>query len=200
MISQTPDQHKIIDAAFKRFTKFGPENTTMAQIAKDLGYSRTFLYYYFPDKESIYKGALIRRTDKYFDAVEKEVKKPLSGYKRLENVLKVKVGCTKDFQSLGVYTNLTLFKMLNTDPELAYIFANELKIFTRLIQEGIKDGSVEKCNANKTAQWLLDGLLGYSAIRLRRLGIDVKLTQSQLDELRKKQSEFGLFLLQAIQK
>ena len=46
---------KVLDAAQKRFARFGLSKTTMNDIADDLGVSKASLYYYFPDKESIFK-------------------------------------------------------------------------------------------------------------------------------------------------
>lgn len=198
MITLTPDQHKIIDVAFKRFSKFGHENTTMAQIAKDLGYSRTFLYYYFPDKESIFKGALIRRSNRYFESIEKELKKNNSGIKTLESVFKLKLSCALDFQSLGIYTNVTLFRMLLNDPDLRYIFQDEQKYFSRIIQDGIKDNTIRKCNVSKTSTMLLDSVHGFMSVGLKKLSPEGKVSGADMDEISKRQLEFTSLLLQAL--
>jgi AcrR family transcriptional regulator len=198
MITLTPDQHKIIDVAFKRFSKMGHENTTMAQIAKDLGYSRTFLYYYFPDKESIFKGALIRRSNKYFEAVEKEMKKKNSGVKTLEAVFRLKINCARDFQSLGFYTNVTVFRMLLSDPDLRYIFLDEHKYFSKILQDGIKDSTIQKCNVSKTVGMILDSIHGFMSVGLKKMSPDGKFSNQELDELSKRQLEFTSLLLQAL--
>lgn len=44
----------IIDAAALRFSHFGEKKTTMSEIAKDLSISKALLYYYFPDKKSLF--------------------------------------------------------------------------------------------------------------------------------------------------
>ncbi len=196
----TADQHKIIDAAFRRFTKFGPENTTMAQIAKDLGYSRTFLYYYFPDKESIFKMALIRCANKYFDSLQTELKRKITGLKALENGIRTKIFCAKDFQVIGVYTNVILYRMLMEDPDLLYIFSTEQKLLIELIKKGKKDGSIGKCNPVKTAQQITEGLNGYMSFGLRRLEMTGKRNPQEIDGLFKKQLEYGLLLVSAIRK
>lgn len=194
------DQHKIIDAAFKRFAKTGTENTTMAQIAKDLGYSRTFLYYYFPDKESIYKAALLRRSNRYFESIQKEMTKKIPAFKKLEGMIKMKIGCGRDFQSLGVYTNMQLFKILVHDSDLKNIYSNEIKLASKIIQEGMKDGSIVKCNPSKTARNLIDGMLGFSAEGLRRLHVNANATEKDITELYKRKHDFGIFLLQGIKR
>lgn len=198
MLTITTDQHKIIDAAFKRFAKYGAENTTMAQIARDLGYSRTFLYYYFPHKEAIFKMALIRCADVYFESVKKELKKKIPAIQMLENTIKTKVSCAKDFQVIGVYSNQTMYQMLLEDPELRYIFSSEQKLLIEIIEKGKADGSIFKCNSSKTAQQITDGLNGYMSIGLRKLGILGKISTKQMKELFKKQLDYGLLLVRAI--
>lgn len=44
----------IISAAAQRFSHFGEKKTTMSEIAKDLSISKALLYYYFPDKKSLF--------------------------------------------------------------------------------------------------------------------------------------------------
>jgi TetR/AcrR family transcriptional regulator len=54
-----PDkQAAILDAAQKRFTRYGLTKVTMDEIAADLGMSKAALYYYFPDKEDIFRRVI----------------------------------------------------------------------------------------------------------------------------------------------
>lgn len=48
----------ILEAAIRRFSHFGLAKTTMAEIAQDLSFSKALLYYYYPDKHSLYIAAL----------------------------------------------------------------------------------------------------------------------------------------------
>ena len=48
----------ILEAAIRRFSHFGLAKTTMAEIAQDLSFSKALLYYYYPDKHSLYTAAL----------------------------------------------------------------------------------------------------------------------------------------------
>jgi AcrR family transcriptional regulator len=56
---------KIIETAQQLFGLHGVEKTTMQEIADDLGISKASLYYYFPDKESLY-AAVIRKEQMEF--------------------------------------------------------------------------------------------------------------------------------------
>src|SRR5271157_3135339 len=56
MASLHPDKHAaILDAAQKRFARYGLTKVTMDEIAADLGMSKAALYYYFPTKEDLYR-------------------------------------------------------------------------------------------------------------------------------------------------
>lgn len=198
MIELTADQNKIVDAAFKIFAKHGPNKTTMAFIAKELGYTRTFLYYYFPDKESIYKACIVRGATKLFDGMKKEMQKNISGAKMMENTLKLKVECAKDFQKLGTFTEVDFYKILRKDPELQYIFAIEPKLLIQMIQIGVKDKSIGKCNPTKTALNLMHGLHGYMSIGLKNLEYSGNLNPQGLEQLFKSQIEYGKFLMKSL--
>jgi len=58
MENQDKKRELIIEAALKRFAHFGLAKTTMSEIASDLSFSKALLYYYFPDKISLYAAVL----------------------------------------------------------------------------------------------------------------------------------------------
>ncbi|QNL51485.1 TetR/AcrR family transcriptional regulator [Olivibacter sp. SDN3] len=60
----------IIEAATKRFAHFGISKTTMTEIAKDLSLSKALLYYYFPDKISLYAAVLENIAKKMFHKID----------------------------------------------------------------------------------------------------------------------------------
>lgn len=57
-MSQGEKRSAILEAAVKRFIHFGVGKTTMNEIADDLSLSKASLYYYFPDKLSLYAAVL----------------------------------------------------------------------------------------------------------------------------------------------
>ncbi|MBC7568071.1 MAG: TetR family transcriptional regulator [Pedobacter sp.] len=58
MENQDKKRSIIIEAALKRFAHYGLAKTTMSEIAKDLSLSKALLYYYFPDKISLYVSTM----------------------------------------------------------------------------------------------------------------------------------------------
>lgn len=58
MENQDKKRILIIEAALKRFAHYGLSKTTMSEIAKDISLSKALLYYYFPDKLSLYVSTM----------------------------------------------------------------------------------------------------------------------------------------------
>jgi len=58
MENQDKKRILIIEAALKRFAHYGLSKTTMTEIAKDISFSKALLYYYFPDKLSLYVSTI----------------------------------------------------------------------------------------------------------------------------------------------
>jgi len=58
MENQDKKKILIIEAALKRFAHYGLAKTTMTEIAKDISFSKALLYYYFPDKLSLYVSTI----------------------------------------------------------------------------------------------------------------------------------------------
>jgi AcrR family transcriptional regulator len=63
----------ILLTAQKRFGMFGLEKTTMSEIARDVGISKASLYYYFPDKEHLYKKVIENEQEAFFHLIDKNI-------------------------------------------------------------------------------------------------------------------------------
>lgn len=63
----------ITEAAQKRFGLFGVEKTSMREIANDLKLSKASLYYYFPDKESLYKAVVEKEQQEFIAKISERI-------------------------------------------------------------------------------------------------------------------------------
>lgn len=63
----------ITEAAQKRFGLFGVEKTSMREIANDLKLSKASLYYYFPDKESLYKAVVEKEQQEFISKISERI-------------------------------------------------------------------------------------------------------------------------------
>jgi AcrR family transcriptional regulator len=64
--------NQILKISQKRFGLYGLEKTTMKEIAADLGISKASLYYYFPDKESLFKAVVEMELEEFFQVVDED--------------------------------------------------------------------------------------------------------------------------------
>lgn len=67
--------NNIREAAQNRFGKYGIEKTSMQEIANDLRISKASFYYYFPDKENLYKSVLEKEQHEFLEELMEKVSK-----------------------------------------------------------------------------------------------------------------------------
>ena len=60
----------ILDAAQNRFAHYGLGKTTMNDIANDIGMSKAALYYYFPDKQQLFREVILREQEDFIQQME----------------------------------------------------------------------------------------------------------------------------------
>ena len=161
MDQQDYKREQIIDAALKRFAHFGLNKTTMNEIAGDLSFSKALLYYYFPDKLSLYSAVL----EKVFSEITLTVNEALKKAKTPEIGIKIYIDSRQDF--LEKYFPLLDFnKFLNIDKyqDLKKILdkSNESEIghLKSILEIGVKIGTYEVEDVEETAKLLFDALLG----------------------------------------
>jgi AcrR family transcriptional regulator len=102
----------IIKAAQKRFGLYGLEKTSMREIADDLRISKAALYYYFPDKESLYKTVISKEQEEFLRILENDVNSisdpvdclrkyaltRLSYFRRLINLSRIRLASLSDLK------------------------------------------------------------------------------------------------------
>jgi len=151
----------IIEVAQKRFGLYGVEKTSMREIADDIKLSKASLYYYFPDKESLYKAVvekeqtefLVRISEKILNIQESDqllreyTVARLSYFRTLLNLNRLRLEAYSDLKPVFRVT-MSLFK------------EKEMKIIIRILEKGISEGVFLTMDTNKTASLFLDILKG----------------------------------------
>ncbi len=77
---------QILEAAARRYARFGPRKTTMAEVAGEAGCSRATLYVHFPSKEALYAGLLARETGAFLEELERAMARERGALARLRAV------------------------------------------------------------------------------------------------------------------
>lgn len=151
----------IIETAQKRFGLFGIEKTSMQEIADDLKLSKASLYYYFPDKERLYKAVVEKEQNEFITRLTERIlsiKEPdlllreyvntrLSYFRSLLNLSRLRLEAYSDLKPVFRET-MILFK------------EKEKEIIIKIFNDGIRKGIFFIEETDKTASLFLDLLKG----------------------------------------
>jgi len=155
----------IIEASQKRFGLFGVEKTSMREIANDLKLSKASLYYYFPDKESLYKAVVEKEQQEFIDKITGRIlsiEEPeqllreysisrLSYFRTLLNLSRLRMEAYSDLKP-GFRETIQIFK------------EKEKEIIKKIFLKGIVRGIFYINDTDETASLFLDLLKGLRVI------------------------------------
>jgi AcrR family transcriptional regulator len=155
----------MIEAAQKRFGLYGVEKTSMREIADDINLSKAALYYYFPDKESLYKAVIEKEQKEFIASIHEKllnIQEPelflreyvnirLSYFRKLLNLGRLRLEAYSDLKPVFRET-LGLFK------------DKEKEIIKEVFNSGIRKRVFSIENPDQTASLFLDLLKGLRVI------------------------------------
>jgi AcrR family transcriptional regulator len=151
----------IIEASQRRFGLYGIEKTSMREIASDLKLSKASLYYYFPDKESLYKAVVEKEQMEFIAKISERIfsfhepeqllleyaNARLSYFRTLLNLSRLRLEAYSDLKP-GFRESIQLFK------------EKEKEIIKKIFEKGITSGIFFICDTDQTATLYLDLLKG----------------------------------------
>lgn len=198
MDNQDKKRQLIIDSAIKRFAHFGLSKTTMTEIASDLSMSKALLYYYFPDKISLYSAVL----ENIINEIDEELSKGVESIKSTDKAILYVLEKRQEY-ILKYYTILDYIRTAGPDlPEnIQKIIENakssETRIITSILQRGIDKAELAIQNARESASLLMDALIGmrYTAFSQYR---GFQIHQDQLHSLLNRQKKLALIFLKGL--
>jgi AcrR family transcriptional regulator len=151
----------IIEASQKRFGLFGIEKTSMREIADDLKLSKASLYYYFPDKESLYKAVVEKEQSEFIAKISERI----FNYHEPEQLLLEYVNARLSyFRTLLNLSRLRLETYSGLKPgfiEAINTFREKEKdIIKKIFEKGIGSGTFSIDDTDQMASLFLDLLKG----------------------------------------
>jgi AcrR family transcriptional regulator len=158
---KTDKVQMILEASQKRFGLFGIEKTSMREIADDLKLSKASLYYYFPDKESLYKAVVEKEQTEFISNISERI----SSITDPEQLL-IEYSTTRlsYFRTLLNLSRLRFESYSGLKPgfrETIRVFKEKEKyIITRIFEKGITAGIFFIDDTDQTASLFLDLLKG----------------------------------------
>lgn len=167
--------NKILEVAQSMFARFGLAKTSMNEIAAELGISKASLYYYFTDKESIFKEVVRKEQLLFIAQVEDMMARDIPASRQLMLYVKKRVAMFKDFVNLGKLNSETLKSTKPIFSELAVAFRNEeLRLVSAIISKGIREQEFSRINISEHAELFVE------LLQSTRSNFIVKLGTSQI--------------------
>lgn len=152
---------EIINAAQELFRSYGFAKTTMTDIAKRLSISKASLYYYFKDKDEIFKALAEKEQLQFVGEIDK-IKNNSALAK--EKLLEYSIKRLELLQRLLTLSSLTqdsyaAVKPLFTSVLLDFRFI-EMNLVKEILQIGISENEFMEMNIDENAELFLDVLRG----------------------------------------
>jgi AcrR family transcriptional regulator len=151
----------IIEASQKRFGIFGIEKTSMREIADDLKLSKASLYYYFPDKESLYKAVVEKEQSEFIAKISERIFTFHEPEQLLLEYVNARISYFRSLLNLGRLRLETYSGLKPSFIEAINAFREkEKEIIKMIFDKGIKNGIFYIDDPDQTAYLFLDLLKG----------------------------------------
>jgi AcrR family transcriptional regulator len=191
-------QQEILEAAQKRFAVYGIEKTTMQDIADDLNMVKGSLYYYFPDKENLYKAVIEAEQTEFLrmvgidlgnitdpsEALNRYLIARLSYFRKLVNLSRMRAESLSEYRPL-IYESVAQFR------------EKEIEVVQKILEKGNSTGEFAIKDTYETSGLFLDLLRG-----LRRAILDDKkfltVDEDEYNILKTKALAFGEIFLNGL--
>lgn len=185
----------ILEAAQKRFGRYGLEKTTMREIASDLGISKASLYYYFPDKEHIFIKVVEMEQEIFFQMVDDSIRQTDDPEAMLKRFVEIRLNYFKTFFNLSRLRLEEFNHMRHMLEDMLMKFRQkELEVLKIILQKGIDRGIFFAENMHEMAALFLEALRGIRSLFFHNKEL-MYVEQEGFDELVRKMNDFtGIFI------
>jgi AcrR family transcriptional regulator len=180
--------NNIVTIAQKRFGLYGLEKTTMKEIASDLGISKAALYYYFPDKEHLFKAVVEVEQEAFFQLAEVIMQTTYDPAMMLQEFVKIRLEHFKKFFNLSRLSQEE-FKSVKTmlSETFSRFCQKEIEVIKLLLDKGIESGlfKIQKEDCDEVASLFFETLRGMRVLALHNKDL-LYVEQEEFDKLQKK--------------
>lgn len=182
-------QETIVEAAIRRFSHFGINKTTLSEIAGDLNISKTLLFYYFDDKQSLIIAVLEKLSEDFIQTLQERLSGVTATKEGLYIFIEVKQESFKKNMQLAMQEDTV--QINRSSPKLLKMMAKVrktvLNIVADILEKGIERKELRVVNVQKTSELILEVLQSLE-IRLKHNSLIP--SDDEIDQLATKQKEF----------
>lgn len=201
MDQQDQKREQILEAALKRFAHFGLNKTTMNEIASDLNFSKALLYYYFPDKLSLYTAVMEKVFAEIAGIVNKAIDDSKTALEAIDNYFNVRLAfLEKYFPLLDFNKFVNIDKYQDLKAVLDKANTSEIDHLKCIMEIGVKTGEYEINDPQYTAKLLFDALLGIRILYIKNNQAQFGIDKEFLDMITTRQKEIMEIFLRGVSK
>jgi TetR/AcrR family transcriptional regulator len=185
----------ILQAAQHRLGLYGYAKTTMKEIADDISMSKAALYYYFPDKDGIFKAVIEKEQKEFTSRIENKIAVLENPEEMLKAYIEQRMRYFKEFMNLSKFR---ASEHEHVKPLLKELFvqfrSQEQKLLVKILKIGHQSGLFHFDNEEHFADLFLDVIKGlrFSLIQQKPY---IELSPEELEVLEKSLLNFtNLFI------
>jgi TetR/AcrR family transcriptional regulator len=184
----TIKQEHILEVAIRRFSHFGVQKTTLADIADDLAISKPSLFYYFPDKNSLVAAVAEKITNEFLQGYKNSIDQSRTVEEALLNLIDVKRQYFKKYFLLAIQGNDAEISRLSSDIQGMYSQARQkaISLIADVLKKGMEAETLTNADPLKTSRLIVETLSAFEfCMREKRSVPEMK----DIDDLFDKQKE-----------
>ncbi|WP_456381647.1 TetR/AcrR family transcriptional regulator [Hydrogenimonas sp.] len=137
-------KEKILDTAARYFSKYGYANTSLEEVAVEVGVTKPAIYYHFRDKSALYESVLLVRLRRLADRVERAVET----VGETEEKLRIYIETFGSFlQKNSCFAAILCHEFADNGQNMPDSATRELSrtlgIVTAILNEGVESGTFE---------------------------------------------------------
>ena len=193
-----PVMEQILESARKLFARYGLDKTTMNEIAADVGLSKAALYYYFKDKESLFREVVAQEQKDFFGKMRGLTDRNLSAEELMQKYVELRLEHFKSFLNLAKLSMHILShpKTLVSDLHTGFK-QEESKLITQILERGNQRGEFHVNDPAKVGGLFIHVLFGLRALALREGGIE-GMNDSRYELLKTQMKDFTNYFINGI--
>jgi AcrR family transcriptional regulator len=192
--------NEILIAAQKRFGLYGFAKTAMHEIAEDLGISKASLYYYYPDKESLFLAVFEKEKQEFINQLYHIIEKSDDAIKLLHAFVDLRM---KNFRLLVNLGRASMSEIKGIKSKVRdswkHFIEKEKDAIKQILDKGIEKGVFSIQDTDEMAAFFIDALRGLSIISLKS-GDIIQLNDEDINAGEKKIQLFTSVLIKGISK
>jgi AcrR family transcriptional regulator len=183
-------KNSILQAAQKRFGLYGFEKTSMHEIAMDIGMSKGSIYYYYSDKEYLYKEVVKIEQEEFLNALNDKITHLKNPEKMLKEYVELRLFYFRKLLNLGRFRSEEINGMKSfLFDSVAHFRTRELSFIQKIFKNGIEKGIFFIADTEMIAGLFLDVLKGLRVALLSKKDI-LYLDQNEYESIIIKSGSF----------